>query len=81
MRFGEHAVGPVPPRPRPSLIWEEKINCFLASLLRTFVADTNFPHRVPQEKLVRWASVATLGPQAPPVNRGSQALLGKRGRR
>lgn len=37
--------------------------------------------RVPQEKLVRWASVATLGPQAPPVNRGSQALLGKRGRR
>lgn len=37
--------------------------------------------RVPQEKLVQWASVATLGPQAPQVNRGSRALPGKKGRR
>lgn len=37
--------------------------------------------RVPQEKLVQWASEATLGPQAPQVNRGSQALPGKKGRR
>lgn len=37
--------------------------------------------RAPQEKLVQWVSVATLGPRAPQVNRGSRALLGKKGRR
>lgn len=37
--------------------------------------------RVPQEKLVRWASVATLAPLGPPVNRGSRDLLGKKGQR
>lgn len=37
--------------------------------------------RVPQEKLVRWASEATRGPRAPQVNRGSRALLGRKERR
>lgn len=37
--------------------------------------------RVPPEKRVRWASVATLGPLAPLVNRVSQVLLEKKGRR
>lgn len=39
------------------------------------------PRRVPQEKQVRWASVATLALQGPLVNRASQALLEKRGQR
>lgn len=55
--------------------------CSLARLLKMFVADADFPRRVPREKLVRWASVATLALQAPPGNRGSQALLGKKGQR
>lgn len=37
--------------------------------------------RVPREKQVQWASVATLGPPALLVNRASQALLAKKGRR
>lgn len=37
--------------------------------------------RVPREKRAQWASVATPGPQAPPVSRGSPALPGKKGRR
>lgn len=37
--------------------------------------------RVPQEKQVRWASVATLALQGPLVNRVSQALLEKKGQR
>lgn len=37
--------------------------------------------RVPREKQVRWASVATLGPPALLVNRGSQALLARKGQR
>lgn len=39
------------------------------------------PCRVPQEKLVLWASVATLALQGPLVNRASQVLLEKRGQR
>lgn len=37
--------------------------------------------RAPQEKRVRWASVATLGPLVLLVNRASQALLEKKGQR
>lgn len=37
--------------------------------------------RVPREKQVRWASVATLGPLVLLANRGSQALLEKKGQR
>lgn len=37
--------------------------------------------RVPREKLVQWVNVATLGPRAPLVNRGSQALPEKKGQR
>lgn len=37
--------------------------------------------RVPREKLVPWVSVATLGPQAPLVNKGSRAWPEKKGRR
>lgn len=37
--------------------------------------------RVPLEKLVQWASVATPGLQARLVNRGSRALPGKKGQR
>lgn len=55
--------------------------CSPARLLKMFVADADFLHRVPREKLVRWASVATLGPQVPPGNRGSRALLEKKGQR
>lgn len=43
--------------------------------------NTVSPRRVPQEKQVRWASVATLALQGPLVNRASQALLEKRGQR
>lgn len=49
--------------------------------LKTFVADTDFSHRVPREKRAQWVSVATLGPLDPPVNRGFRALLEKKGRR
>lgn len=37
--------------------------------------------RVPLGKPVPWASVVTLAPQGPPVNRGSRAWPGKKGRR
>lgn len=39
------------------------------------------PRRVPQEKRVQWASVATLALQGPLVNRASQVLPEKRGQR
>lgn len=55
--------------------------CFLACLLEMSVADADFPRRVPRERRVRWASVATLGPQAPPGSRGSRAWPGKKARR
>ena len=73
--FGGHTAGPLPPCPGLSLAWEGK------RVSKTLGADVDSPRRVPREKRAQWASVATPGPQAPPVSRGSLALPGKKGRR